>query len=335
MGVAASLTITADSGLTTFTFDSNDSTVVSFGGNATDGYTATGLKEGKVTITATQPGQTPWNSATASQPFIVTSAPRQDQNITFADIDDKNVQSAAFSLDANATSGLPVSFTSLHTSIATVDENGTVTIVGPGVATIRATQDGDSSYNPAQSVEKTLTVTKVPQTITFNALTDASLFDGSYLLSGKATASSGLAVSFASDDATIASLSGTTLTLHKGGTVTITATQTGNDTYAAATPVTQSLTVKDDRYLDQNITWTQTISGLSIGGSDVNMTAKSIDADTGLDTNLTITYSSTDTAVVSIVNNTYLRIVGAGSATITASQGGNVDTGGGTTPPPR
>ena len=86
VGVAATLTISADSGLTTFTFDSNDSTVVSFGGNATDGYTATGLKEGKVTITATQPGQTPWNSATASEPFIVTSAPRADQNITFADI---------------------------------------------------------------------------------------------------------------------------------------------------------------------------------------------------------------------------------------------------------
>ena len=99
VGVAANLTITADSGLTTFTFDSNDSTVVSFGGNATDGYTATGLKEGKVTITATQPGQTPWNSATASQPFIVTSAPRQDQNITFADIPDKVVTVRVFSTD--------------------------------------------------------------------------------------------------------------------------------------------------------------------------------------------------------------------------------------------
>ena len=328
VGQAATLTISADSGLTTFTFDSNDSTVASFGGNATDGYTVTGLKEGKVTITATQPGQTPWNSATATQPFIVTSAPRQDQNITFADIPDKNVLSSNFSLDANASSGLPVSFESLHPLIATVDVNGTVTIVGQGVATIRATQDGNNSYNAAPSVEKTLTVTKVPQTITFNALTDASLFAGTYSLSGKATASSGLAVSFASSDATVASLSGTTLTLHKGGTVTITANQSGNDTYQAAPAQTQSLTVKDDRYFDQNITWTQTIPALSIGGADTNMTAKSIDADTGLDTNLTISYTSSDTAVVSIVNGNYLRIVGAGSATITASQGGNVDTGG-------
>jgi len=310
VGQAATLTVTADSGLTTFSFDSNDSTVASFGGNATDGYTVTGLKEGKVTITATQPGQSPWNSATATQPFIVTSAPRQDQNITFADIDDRNVQSAAFNLDANATSGLAVSFESLHPLIATVETNGTVTIVGPGVATIRATQAGNNSYNPAQSVEKTLTVTKVPQTITFGALADAGLFSGSYSLSGKATASSGLAVSYASSDSTVASLSGTTLTLHKGGNTIITATQTGDDTYAAATAVTQSLTVKDDRYLDQNISWDQTISSLSIGGADVNMTAKSIDADTGLDTNLTITYASSDTAVVSITNGTYLKIEG-------------------------
>ena len=130
VGQPATLSVTADSGLTIFSFDSNDSTVATFGGNATDGYTVTGLKEGKVTITATQPGQAPWNSATATQPFIVTSAPRQDQTISFADIPDKDVQSSSFNLDANASSGLPVSFTSLHTSIATVDANGTITIVG-------------------------------------------------------------------------------------------------------------------------------------------------------------------------------------------------------------
>jgi len=157
-GQSADLTITADSGLTTFTFDSNDSTVVSFSGDATTGYKANALKVGKVTITATQPGLAPWQSASASQPFIVTATPRADQTITFADIPNKTVQSASFSLDANASSGLAVSFTSLHTNIATVDANGTVTIVGPGVATMRATQDGNGSYNAAPSVEKTLTV---------------------------------------------------------------------------------------------------------------------------------------------------------------------------------
>jgi hypothetical protein len=327
-GQSAALNVTADSGLSTFTFDSNDSTVVSFSGDATNGYQVNALKVGKVTITATQPGQAPWQSATASQPFIVTATPRADQTITFVDIADKLVNSSSFDLNATASSGLPVSFTSLHPGVATVESNGTVTIVGAGVATMRATQDGNGSYNPAPSVEKTLTVTKVPQTITFNALSDASLNTGTYSLSGKATASSGLAVSYATSDASVASLSGTTLTLHQGGSVTITASQGGNDTYLAAADVTQSLTVKDDRYLDQNITWTQTISGLTIGASNVSMTAKSIDADSGADTNLTISYASSDTAVATVVSGNSLQIVGAGSATITASQAGNVSTGG-------
>ena len=290
-GQSAALNVTADSGLSTFTFDSNDSTVVSFSGDATNGYQVNALKVGKVTITATQPGQAPWQSATAS-------------------------------------SGLPVSFTSLHPGVATVESNGTVTIVGAGVATMRATQDGNGSYNPAPSVEKTLTVTKVAQTVTFASLSDASLNTGTYSLSGKATASSGLAVSYATSDASVASLSGTTLTLHQGGSVTITASQGGNDTYLAAADVTQSLTVKDDRYLDQNISWTQTISGLTIGASNVSMTAKSIDADSGADTNLTISYASSDTTVATVVSGNSLQIVGAGSATITASQVGNVSTGG-------
>ena len=66
----------------------------------------------------------------------------------------------------------------------------------------------------------------------------------------------------------------------------------GNDTYSLQHAFNPTLTVKTTGTLDQNITWDQTISGLSIGGADVNMTAKSIDADTGADTNLTITYTA-------------------------------------------
>ena len=93
-GQSATLDVSADSGLTTFSFDSNDSTVVSFSGDATNGYQVNALKVGKVTITATQPGQAPWQSATASQPFIVTATPRADQTITFVDIADKLVNSS-------------------------------------------------------------------------------------------------------------------------------------------------------------------------------------------------------------------------------------------------
>ena len=217
-GQSVTLDVSSDSGLSAFTFDSNDSSVVSFSGNV-----ATALKVGKVTITATQAGQAPWLSATASQPFIVTATPRVDQTITFADIPNKTVQSANFNLSATASSSLPVSFAVVSGTSATVESNGTVTITGAGVTTIRASQDGNGSYNPAPTVEKTLTVNKVSQSISFGTLSNASLTSGTYQLS--ATASSGLGVSFASSDNTVAEVSGTTLTLKKGGSIIITASQ--------------------------------------------------------------------------------------------------------------
>ena len=54
------LLVSADSGLSSFTYDSNDSTVVSFSGNV-----ASGLKVGKVRITATQSGDGNWLPASA------------------------------------------------------------------------------------------------------------------------------------------------------------------------------------------------------------------------------------------------------------------------------
>ena len=69
-GQSADLSVTSDSGLSTFTYDSNDSSVVSFSYDANaNSYKVNALKVGKVTITATQPGQSPWLSATATQPF--------------------------------------------------------------------------------------------------------------------------------------------------------------------------------------------------------------------------------------------------------------------------
>jgi len=58
-----------------------------------------------------------------------------------------------------------------------------------------------------------------------------------------ASASSGLAVSFASSNPAVATVSGGTLTVVGLGTTTITASQTGDTNYNAASPVPQTLTV--------------------------------------------------------------------------------------------
>ena len=180
------LVVSSDSGLSTFTYDSNDSTVVSFAGNV-----ATGLKVGKVRITARQSGDGNWLPADAYQNWIVTSTPRSDQTITFAAIPDKTSLSANFDLNATASSSLPVSFELVSGSnVATVTNSGTINIQGTGVATIRASQDGNASFNPAPTVEKTLTVNKSPQSITFADIPNQNLSVGTYTVSASASSAS-------------------------------------------------------------------------------------------------------------------------------------------------
>ena len=97
-----------------------------------------------------------------------------------------------------------------------------------------------------ETVEKAfaLTVTDVTnasQTITFDALADVTSGGADFGLA--ATASSGLAVSYTSSDASVASVAGSTVTIVGTGITTITASQVGNADYAAATDVTQTLEV--------------------------------------------------------------------------------------------
>ena len=85
------------------------------------------------------------------------------------------------------------------------------------------------------------TTLKQNQTITFTALTDKVVGDPAFALA--ATSTSGLAVTFstASDKITV---SGSQVTIVKAGRAIITANQTGNSTFNAATPVDRSFCIK-------------------------------------------------------------------------------------------
>jgi hypothetical protein len=87
------------------------------------------------------------------------------QTITFPAIPAKTYGDAAFTLQATATSGLPVSFVSSNTNVAIIS-GSTVTIVGAGTTTITASQAGNSTYAAATPMLQTLTVSKAPLTIT-------------------------------------------------------------------------------------------------------------------------------------------------------------------------
>ena len=152
-------------------------------------------------------------------------------------------------LTATSSAGLPVTFASDNEAVAAIGtgaDAGKLVLLTTGTATITASQSGNDFY-AAASATQTLTVSKLAQTLTFTLAATGTVGTSIAL---NATASSGLTVSYASDNEAVATigLAGTPnagrLVLLTTGTVTITATQPGNPTYAAATPVTQAITVE-------------------------------------------------------------------------------------------
>jgi subtilisin-like proprotein convertase family protein len=86
--------------------------------------------------------------------FEVTQAA---QTIDFGPLADRLITDSPFTVSATASSGLPVSFSSLTSSVCTVagDE---VTLVDAGTCTIRASQAGDATFQPAPNVDRSFEV---------------------------------------------------------------------------------------------------------------------------------------------------------------------------------
>jgi trimeric autotransporter adhesin len=203
--------------------------------------TSLGGSTGTVKLIATQAGNANYDAAsTASADFEVTKA---NQTITFTGPSDQAFNAASPTVSLVATTdatGLPVSF-AVVSGNATVS-GSTLTLAGTGKVVVRASQAGDGTYNAAPSVDRAFTVGRTSQTVTFNALSNATYGDPAITLSATTTPT-GRPVTFEliSGPATISG--GTTLTLTGAGEVKVQASQAGDADYAAATPVVRTFTV--------------------------------------------------------------------------------------------
>lgn len=161
-----------------------------------------------------------------------------DQFITFAPLPNKSANDTPFSISATASSGLPV-YLNVLSGPGILDTNNMLTVLGGGTVNVIAWQPGNSNYNAAVPVLQSFNVSQIPQTITFGALSQQKVGDAPFSLS--ATSDSGLPVSFSVSGPAV--LDGNILTLTSWGTVTVTASQTGNASYMVATNVVQSFFV--------------------------------------------------------------------------------------------
>jgi hypothetical protein len=291
---------TSSSGLPV-TYISSNTAVATVSGN-----TVTIVGVGTTTITAKQAGNNNYNPAVDVAPSLTVN--KASQTITFATLANKTFGDVAFALSGTSSSGLALTYTSSNTAVATVTGN-TVTIVGVGTSSITAKQAGNNNYNPAADVIQSLTVNKASQTITFAALSNKAFGDAPFTLSG--TSSSGLAMTYTSDNTAVATVTGNTVTIVGVGTSSITAKQAGNNSYNPAVDVAQSLTVNK---ASQTITFAA-LSNKTFGDAPFTLSGTS-------SSGLAVTYTSSNTAIATISGNT-VTIVGAGTTTITAKQAGN------------
>lgn len=251
------------------------------------------------------------------------------QTITFAPIATQTFGGADVTLTATSTSALAVTLTSNNTSVVTIVA-GKLHIIGVGTTTITATQPGDGlTYAAATPVNQSVTVNK-GGTAVISAFPNATLILASTDVAFPAVSTFAPAtypnnpIIYTSSNPNVATIVNGRLHMVATGTgagaVVITASQPGNGNFTDAAQVMATYTINPP----PAVVFTTSLAGKVVGSADVDPAA-TVGAYFS-----TITYTSSNTNVVTIVNNKlhFLAPCTAGSVTITAVLTYPVGTGG-------
>jgi hypothetical protein len=200
---------------------------------------------------------------------------------------------------ATTASGMGASFNNL---IITTTGNNTLSVNLP------ITGVGANIQPAALTASAAIDIMEQAQTITFGPLPNQPFGTAAFNVS--ATASSGLTVTFVSTTPTVCTVSGSMVNLVSAGTCTIQATQAGNTTFAAATPVSASFTIT---MVAPTINFT--VPNQSYGAAAFSVSASS---------NSTGVFTYTVTSGPAIVSGSMLTLTGIGTVTLQASEAADV-----------
>ncbi|MBU6280389.1 MAG: hypothetical protein KGN78_14205 [Actinomycetales bacterium] len=271
------------------------------------GATLTLRAPGWCTVTAFQDGNGVYASASVTKSITVT---KEAQVIAFAPPSAQTMAQSPVSLVATATSGLPVSLASSTPTVCAVDGTS-LTLLSTGTCSITASQPGDGVYSAATSVGRSISVTKTAQTVTFSPALTAVATDDPVTLSASST--SGLPVAFSTSTPNACVVGGRQLVWVAGDlTCTVTATQAGNDIYAAAS-VTRSITVSKAA---QVVTFN--VSATNVVATDQSMTLAA-SASSGL----SVAISTSTPSVCSVTGTEVSWVSGDADCVLIAMQVGD------------
>jgi sugar lactone lactonase YvrE len=204
---------------------------------------------------------------------------------------------SSFSLTPGASCNLSISFT--PTAVGAISSSAVLT-------------DNALNLNPAtQTISLNGTGTQDSQTITFNLPASITYSPNETVTLSATGGNSGNPVTFAVTSGP-ATVNGNTLTITRAGTVTVTASQAGNTNYAAAVPVSQTITVNA---ASQTITFNPISSQAQGASLTLSATASS---------GLAVSFTSLTPSVCAVSGTTAI-LANAGTCTIQASQAGNAN----------
>ena len=301
---AFTLAIPTSTSSAAFKMESSDESVAKF--SKVNGKLSI-VGAGKTTITASQPANDDYLAGSKS--FVLTVRKGTPVLTATADLSSTFGEDGPTIAKPTSESRGAISFTSSNAAVATVNATtGQVTVVGAGTSTITITQAATDDY---VSATQTLTFTVKQAVPKLGALTVSSktFGDAEFSITKPTSPSSG-AFTFTSNNTKVVKISEAgTATIEGAGTATITATQAATGNYAANS-VTAEVTIAKAAPELSNIS----LTGLVFGDADTTMNPRSTSSGA-------FTFSSNNTRVLTINEKTGLvRIVGAGTATITVKQ---------------
>ena len=178
-------------------------------------------------------------------------------------------------------------------------------------------------YNDVYRKEVTITgiTSKRNQTITWNVGNAIQVLSE---IENAASVSANTEITYSTNNSAVIAIENGKLVAKGVGEATITVNAPGDDEYNAVEG-SKTITVTSD--LVQHIVWNQSLLGLHTDDADKTLNAYATSDVDGCTTNggRAITYSSSDESVVKIVNGIKLRVIGKGTAYVTASQAGGLD----------
>lgn len=268
-------------------------------------------------------------SYTPSDDLTLYAIYQRDPAITWSPNVDVPISGSPLTPDAtpsrSGNGAISFSVTNAGTTNCTVNPStGVLTFTAVGSCTVRATVAASGDF-AADSIDVAFVISAVTQSITFTEPADRVWSESSFTLS-PSTDATGLNVVLGSDTTAVCTVSGSvapfTVTMLRTGVCTLTASQEGNSTYAAATPVSRSFEITG---ASNAITFAPTFPSTTYGDDSFSIAGTS-SSDLVLEFSTStprVCSVSGDSALTNGATNAVVTPIGAGTCTITAAQPGD------------